>query len=89
MAGCNRSAVARSKLEKLLTQAEDCEFIGMSATDESAPSGGCMPIGLTAQGELVFPMQCDEERLSAASQDPVPTNSTWSRNEATSCSRTR
>lgn len=44
------------------------------------PSGGCMPIGLTAKGELVFPMQCQEllerHRGPVASQDPVPTNST-------------
>jgi hypothetical protein len=47
---------------------------------EDVPSGGCMPIGLTAKGELVFPMQCQEllerHRGPVASQDPVPTNST-------------
>jgi hypothetical protein len=26
----------------------------------SIPPGGCTPIGLTAQGDLVFPMQCRE-----------------------------
>lgn len=26
----------------------------------NVPTGGCMPIGLTARGELVFPMQCRE-----------------------------
>src|SRR5712671_1022707 len=27
---------------------------------DSVPVGGCMPIGLTARGDLVFPMQCRE-----------------------------
>jgi hypothetical protein len=27
---------------------------------DNVPTGGCMPIGLTARGELVFPMQCRE-----------------------------
>jgi hypothetical protein len=27
---------------------------------DSVPPGGCMPIGLTARGDLVFPMQCRE-----------------------------
>jgi hypothetical protein len=28
---------------------------------DSVPSGGCMPIDLTAQGEMVFPLQCREK----------------------------
>ena len=52
----------------------------LSKQAEDVPSGGCMPIGLTAKGELVFPMQCQEllerHRGPVASQDPVPTNST-------------
>jgi hypothetical protein len=27
---------------------------------DAVPPGGCMPIGLTARGDLVFPMQCRE-----------------------------
>jgi hypothetical protein len=27
---------------------------------DHVPEGGCMPIGLTARGELVFPLQCRE-----------------------------
>ena len=27
---------------------------------EDVPPGGCMPIGLTASGEIVFPIQCKE-----------------------------
>jgi hypothetical protein len=54
---------------------EDGAKVG-SKQAEGGPSGGCMPVGLTAGGELVFPMQCDEERHRAASPNPVPTNST-------------
>src|ERR1700678_677724 len=31
-----------------------------SSGKEDVPPGGCMPIGLTASGELVFPIQCSE-----------------------------
>jgi hypothetical protein len=43
-----------------------------SATEEPPP-GGCMPIGLTASGEIVFPFQCKGfiERQRAANQKPV------------------
>jgi hypothetical protein len=45
------------------------------------PAGGCMPIGLTASGEVVFPFQCKgfielqrgnafEEKPSAAPEEP-------------------
>ena len=54
---------------------EDSAKVG-SKQAEAGPSDGCMPVGLTAGGELVFPMQCDEERHRAASPNPVPTNST-------------
>jgi hypothetical protein len=27
---------------------------------DNVPAGGCMPIGLTAKGDMVFPMQCRE-----------------------------
>jgi hypothetical protein len=30
------------------------------AAKEDVPPGGCMPIGLTASGEIVFPIQCKE-----------------------------
>ncbi|HEY8670059.1 MAG TPA: hypothetical protein VIL63_04400, partial [Terriglobales bacterium] len=36
---------------------------GISGVDnkpDALPSGGCMPIGLTANGEMVFPLQCRE-----------------------------
>lgn len=40
---------------------------------EEPPPGGCMPIGLTASGEIVFPFQCKAfiERQRAANQKPV------------------
>src|ERR1700737_2040901 len=31
-----------------------------SSTADKVPAGGCMPIGLTARGDLVFPLQCRE-----------------------------
>ena len=40
------------------------------AAPAEAPAGGCMPIGLTVSGELVFPFQCKEfiERQKSADQ---------------------
>jgi hypothetical protein len=39
------------------------------------PPGGCMPIGLTASGEIVFPIQCKEfierQRGKALEQKPA------------------
>jgi hypothetical protein len=47
-------------------------------TDDDGPNGGCMPIGLTASGKLVFPMQCqaflEPHRGPVDSQGPVSTN---------------
>ena len=31
-----------------------------SVKDDDVPPGGCMPTGLTASGEMVFPLQCKE-----------------------------
>jgi outer membrane biosynthesis protein TonB len=28
------------------------------SVNQDVPPGGCMPIGLTASGEIVFPIQC-------------------------------
>src|SRR3984893_15607235 len=42
---------------------------------EDVPPGGCMPIGLTASGEIVFPIQCKEfierQRGNAVEQKPA------------------
>jgi hypothetical protein len=40
---------------------------------DNVPTGGCMPIGLTARGELVFPMQCREllDRERGAAPDDL------------------
>jgi len=42
---------------------------------EDVPPGGCMPIGLTASGEIVFPIQCKEfierQREKAVEQKPA------------------
>jgi hypothetical protein len=41
---------------------------------EDVPPGGCMPIGLTASGEIVFPIQCmqfiERQRGKAVEQKP-------------------
>src|ERR1700704_1830960 len=31
-----------------------------SSVNDDVPPGGCMPIGLTTSGEIVFPIQCKE-----------------------------
>jgi BA14K-like protein len=42
---------------------------------EDVPPGGCMPIGLTASGEIVFPIQCRElierQRGKTVEQNPA------------------
>jgi hypothetical protein len=42
---------------------------------DNVPPGGCMPIGLTARGELVFAMQCKELLERHRGPVAVPTNS--------------
>jgi hypothetical protein len=46
--------------------------------DDDGPSGGCTPIGVTASGKLVFPMQCqaflEPHRGPEDVQAPVSTN---------------
>jgi hypothetical protein len=46
-----------------------------ASAKEDVPPGGCMPIGLTASGEIVFPIQCRElierERGKTMEQKPV------------------
>jgi hypothetical protein len=41
---------------------------------DDVPPGGCMPIGMTASGEMVFPIQCkaiiERERGKAVEQSP-------------------
>ena len=37
---------------------------------DGAPAGGCMPIGLTANGQMVFPLQCRE--LIERQHGPAP-----------------
>jgi hypothetical protein len=50
----------------------------LTQKDDDVPTGGCTPIGVTASGKLVFPMQCKEllerHRGPVDSQLPVPTN---------------
>jgi hypothetical protein len=46
-----------------------------SSVKEDIPTGGCMPIGLTASGEVVFPIQCreliEQQREKAVEQNPA------------------
>jgi len=39
---------------------------------EDVPTAGCMPIGLTASGEIVFPIQCKEERQRGQAVEQKP-----------------
>ena len=41
---------------------------------DAVPAGGCMPIGLTAGGEMVFPLQC--RSLLEAQRGPVVASNT-------------
>src|SRR6267142_3718394 len=45
------------------------------SVNEDVPPGGCMPIGLTVSGEIVFPIQCKEfierQRGAAVEQKPA------------------
>ncbi len=45
------------------------------SVNEDVPPGGCMPIGLTTSGEIVFPIQCKEfierARGKAVEQKPA------------------
>ena len=45
------------------------------AVNEDVPPGGCMPIGLTAAGEIVFPIQCraliERARGNSVEQKPA------------------
>jgi hypothetical protein len=49
---------------------------------EDVPAGGCMPFGLTAKGQLVFPIECqallERHRARAESQPSVPASPTQS-----------
>jgi len=42
---------------------------------DGVPPGGCMPIGMTAQGDLVFPMQC-RDLLQQSAQPTAPPSPT-------------
>jgi len=45
------------------------------APNEEPPPGGCMPIGLTASGEIVFPFQCKDVIERHKGENPKPTAS--------------
>src|SRR5450631_1539963 len=43
------------------------------SAQDTTPAGGCMPIGVTASGDVVFPLQCRDfiERQKAANTKPA------------------
>src|SRR5258705_365376 len=45
-----------------------------SSANDDVPPGGCMPIGMTTAGEIVFPIQCKEfiERPRGAAGENKP-----------------
>jgi hypothetical protein len=58
----------------------------VASNTEESHSGGCAPLGLTAQGKLVFPLECNElltrnrearesETSTSNSSDPAPAES--------------
>jgi BA14K-like protein len=57
------------------TGTEDPSSAPAEPSQEDVPPGGCMPIGLTASGEIVFPIQCKEfierQRGHAVEQKPT------------------
>jgi hypothetical protein len=44
-----------------------------NSPNEGPPPGGCMPIGLTASGEIVFPFQCKDFTERHKTAKPKPT----------------
>jgi hypothetical protein len=55
---------------------------------ESLPTGSCMPIGLTARGEIVFPWECREliekQRGPVSEEIPKPSKDSVSKESAAS-----
>jgi hypothetical protein len=62
------------------------EVVKASAPEEAAPADGCKPIGLTASGQMVFPLQCrdvfDAKRSAAIPAAPEPKVSAPKQQEA-------
>src|SRR3977135_2639015 len=52
------AAIAQTRSEPTKPDQRSAQPEG--ATADRVPAGGCMPIGLTARGDLVFPLQCRE-----------------------------
>src|SRR5712664_3716381 len=53
------SVVARAALAQTTATVNPSAPAQPSVNDD-VPPGGCMPIGLTSSGEIVFPIQCKE-----------------------------
>lgn len=52
------ATIAQTRSEPAKLDQRNSQPEGASA--DGVPAGGCMPIGLTARGDLVFPLQCRE-----------------------------
>jgi hypothetical protein len=61
--------------------------------EEDVPPGGCMPMGLTVSGKLVFPIQCKEfverqrekaveQKPAAAEERPGVSSPAWANSDA-------
>jgi len=53
------AAIAQTSSEPAKSDQRSIQAESSPAADK-VPAGGCMPIGLTARGDLVFPLQCRE-----------------------------
>jgi hypothetical protein len=67
------------------------EAVKASAPEEAAPADGCKPIGLTASGQMVFPLQCrdvfEAKRSAAIPLAPEPEISASKQQEAQAAER--
>src|SRR4030081_1012345 len=70
---CCILVVATAAIAQTSSEPAECDQRSTRAERSPAdkvPAGGCMPIGLTARGDLVFPMQCRE--LIERERGPIP-----------------
>src|SRR5712691_9534380 len=68
------SVVAGSVIAKTTGAVNPGSVPAQPSVNEDVPPGGCMPIGMTTAGEIVFPIQCKEfiERHRGAAVEQKP-----------------
>lgn len=80
LCGVLLAATSSSASAQTTSTVNPSQQIAEPAAKEDVPVGGCMPIGLTASGEIVFPMQCKElierEHGKSVTQSALPTENT-------------